>query len=55
MRSCLIVCLFHLVLHDEALENYMKLSKIELNKLDSKVWVAMNILCRKHVTQNTMT
>lgn len=31
--------------HGEAVERYMKLAKVELNKLESKVWVALNTLC----------
>lgn len=41
----LVVCLFFLYpLYDEAIERYMRQSKSELNKLESKVWVAMNVL-----------
>ena len=44
--SELIVCLFCFdYLHDEALERYMRLSKTELNKLESKVWIVMDIRC----------
>lgn len=44
---CVFFCPCLDALHDEALERYMKLSKRQLNELESKVWVNVNLLWHK--------